>query len=99
MPDGVAIAAYLPREDVRDALISALADTIEDLPHGVTFSPRPGEKAASRDSHPFDDRLRPRRLRLKRGGQAPFALPALRVLFAERMNTRDRKRGNIEREG
>ena len=37
MPDGVAIAAYLPREDVRDALISALADTIEDLPHGATF--------------------------------------------------------------
>jgi hydroxymethylbilane synthase len=37
MPDGVAIAAYLPREDVRDALISALADTIEDLPHRATF--------------------------------------------------------------
>jgi hydroxymethylbilane synthase len=37
MPDGVAIAAYLPREDVRDALISALADTIEDLPQGATF--------------------------------------------------------------
>jgi hydroxymethylbilane synthase len=37
MPNGVAIAAYLPREDVRDALISALADTIEDLPHGATF--------------------------------------------------------------
>jgi hydroxymethylbilane synthase len=37
MPDGVAIVAYLPREDVRDALISGLADTIEDLPHGATF--------------------------------------------------------------
>ncbi len=37
MPDGVVIAAYLPREDVRDALISALADTIEGLPHGATF--------------------------------------------------------------
>ncbi len=37
MPDGVAIAAYLPREDVRDALVSALADTIEGLPHGATF--------------------------------------------------------------
>jgi hydroxymethylbilane synthase len=37
MPDGVAISAYLPREDVRDALISALADTIEGLPHGATF--------------------------------------------------------------
>ena len=37
MPDGVAIGAYLPREDVRDALISVLADTIEGLPHGATF--------------------------------------------------------------
>jgi hydroxymethylbilane synthase len=36
-PDSVAIAACLPREDVRDALISALADTIEGLPHGATF--------------------------------------------------------------
>ena len=37
MPDGVVIAAYLPREDVRDALISGLSDTIEGLPHGTTF--------------------------------------------------------------
>jgi hydroxymethylbilane synthase len=37
MPDGVVIGAYLPREDVRDALISALADTIEGLPRGATF--------------------------------------------------------------
>ena len=37
MPDGVVIAAYLPREDVRDALVSALADTIEGLPLGATF--------------------------------------------------------------
>ena len=37
VPDGVAIGAYLPREDVRDALISSLADTIEGLPRGATF--------------------------------------------------------------
>ena len=37
MPEGVVIAAYLPREDVRDALVSALADTIEGLPLGATF--------------------------------------------------------------
>jgi hydroxymethylbilane synthase len=37
MPDGVVIAAYLPREDVRDALISALADRVEDLPREATF--------------------------------------------------------------
>ncbi len=37
MPHGVAIGAYLPREDVHDALISALADTVEGLPHEATF--------------------------------------------------------------
>jgi hydroxymethylbilane synthase len=37
MPDGVVIAAYLPREDARDALISALADRIEDLPGAATL--------------------------------------------------------------
>jgi hydroxymethylbilane synthase len=37
MPCGVAIAAYLPREDVRDVLISALADKVEDLPREATF--------------------------------------------------------------
>ena len=42
-PAGVAIAATLAREDVRDALVSVFADTIEGLPHGATFgaaSPR-----------------------------------------------------------
>jgi hydroxymethylbilane synthase len=37
MPDGVVVSACLPREDVRDALISTLADTIEGLPLGATF--------------------------------------------------------------
>jgi hydroxymethylbilane synthase len=36
-PEGVAIAACLEREDVRDALVSAFADTVEGLPHGATF--------------------------------------------------------------
>ena len=37
-PEGVTIAACLPREDVRDALVSAFADTIEGLPHRATFA-------------------------------------------------------------
>jgi hydroxymethylbilane synthase len=37
MPEGIAIAACLEREDVRDALVSAFADTIEGLPRGATF--------------------------------------------------------------
>ena len=34
MPEGIAIAGFLPREDPRDALISALSDTVEGLPQG-----------------------------------------------------------------
>jgi hydroxymethylbilane synthase len=37
LPEGVALAGFLPREDVRDALISSFADTIEGLPRGVSF--------------------------------------------------------------
>ena len=39
MPEGIAIAGFLPREDPRDALISALADTVEGLPQGASFGP------------------------------------------------------------
>jgi len=35
LPDGVALAGFLPREDPRDALISALADSIAGLPRGA----------------------------------------------------------------
>jgi hydroxymethylbilane synthase len=37
IPDGVALAGFLPREDVRDALISAAADTVEGLPPNATL--------------------------------------------------------------
>ncbi len=37
LPEGVALAGFLPREDVRDALISAAADTVQGLPEGATF--------------------------------------------------------------
>jgi hydroxymethylbilane synthase len=36
-PDGIALAGFLPREDVRDALISAVADTVEALPLGASL--------------------------------------------------------------
>ena len=35
LPDGVALAGFLPREDPRDALVSALAGSIAALPHGA----------------------------------------------------------------
>jgi hydroxymethylbilane synthase len=37
LASGVVIAGFLPREDVRDALISAFADTIEGLPEGASL--------------------------------------------------------------
>jgi hydroxymethylbilane synthase len=37
LPDGICIAGYLPREDPRDALISAKAATIAGLPQGGTL--------------------------------------------------------------
>jgi hydroxymethylbilane synthase len=37
MREGIAIAGFLPREDPRDALISAFADTVEGLPQGASF--------------------------------------------------------------
>lgn len=35
LPDGLAMVAFLPREDVRDAFISARAGTLESLPKGA----------------------------------------------------------------
>jgi len=35
IPEGVALVGFLPREDVRDALISAIAESIEGLPFGA----------------------------------------------------------------
>jgi hydroxymethylbilane synthase len=43
LPDGLAIACHLPREDARDALIAPRATSLKDLPHGAsigTSSPR-----------------------------------------------------------
>jgi hydroxymethylbilane synthase len=53
MPNGVAIGGCLPREDVRDALVSTLADSIEGLPYGTTF----GAASARRQAQAL--RLRP----------------------------------------
>lgn len=35
LPDGLALTAFLPREDVRDAFLSPKVKTLMDLPHGA----------------------------------------------------------------
>jgi hydroxymethylbilane synthase len=37
LPDGLVIAGYLPREDVRDAFISSVAESIAALPRGAVL--------------------------------------------------------------
>ena len=62
MPEGVAIAGFLEREDVRDALISAVADSIAALPQGARLG------AASLRRQAQARRLRPDlRIELLRG--------------------------------
>ena len=62
VPDGIALAGFLPREDVRDALVSSLSDTIQGLPKGASLG------AASLRRRAQALRLRPDlRLELLRG--------------------------------
>jgi hydroxymethylbilane synthase len=35
LPDGLVLAAFLEREDIRDAFVSLMVKTIDDLPHGA----------------------------------------------------------------
>lgn len=35
LPDGLALTAFLPREDVRDAFLSPKAKSLQELPHGA----------------------------------------------------------------
>jgi len=62
LPDGVALAGFLPREDPRDALVSKLADSIAALPRGARLG------AASLRRRAQARRLRPDlRVELLRG--------------------------------
>jgi hydroxymethylbilane synthase len=47
LPDGIVLAGYLPREDVRDALISHRADSLSGLPRGSAF----GTASLRRQAH------------------------------------------------
>jgi hydroxymethylbilane synthase len=46
LPPGIRIAAYLEREDVRDAFMSVTAASIEDLPEGAKFGTSSIRRAA-----------------------------------------------------
>src|SRR5579862_3838158 len=46
LPDGLAIACHLPREDARDALIAPKAHSLKELPRGATVAtPSPRRQA------------------------------------------------------
>ena len=46
IPEGLEIAAYLPREDARDALVSSVAKRISDLPQGAVVGTSSVRRAA-----------------------------------------------------
>ena len=46
LPTGLAMAAYLPREDARDAFLSPLAASVKDLPHGARMGTSSVRRAA-----------------------------------------------------
>ena len=46
LPDGLVIAALLPREDPRDAFLSPVANSIHDLAHGATVGSSSVRRAA-----------------------------------------------------
>ena len=47
LPDGLIMAALLPREDVRDAFLSPVAKTIDELPKGAVVGSPASGKAGS----------------------------------------------------
>jgi hydroxymethylbilane synthase len=46
LPDGLMLAAYLPRADIRDALIAGSVSTLADLPEGARFGTASLRRAA-----------------------------------------------------
>ena len=58
LPDGLAIAACLPRADPRDALISEAAPSIEALPEGAVIGSASLRRVAQADTFRRAHRLR-----------------------------------------
>jgi hydroxymethylbilane synthase len=102
MPEGVAIAGFLPREDPRDALISALADTVEGLPQGATF----GAASLRRQSQLLRLRpdLRPELLRgnvetrLRKAASGAVGATLLAMAGLKRLGLLHRARGPLDLE-
>ncbi len=99
-PEGVTIAACLPREDVRDALVSAFADTIEGLPHGATF----GAASLRRQAQALRQRpdLRPTLLRgnvetrLKKAEEGAVGATLLALAGLKRLGLSQRARAVLD---
>ncbi len=100
LPEGVALAALLPREDVRDALISSHADTIQGLPHAATF----GAASLRRQSQVLRLRpdLRPELLRgnvetrLRKAEEGAIGATLLAIAGLKRLGLADRVRAILD---
>ena len=103
MPAGVAIAGFLPREDVRDALVSSFADTIEGLPQGASL----GAASLRRQAQALRLRpdLRPQLLRgnvetrLKKAEQGAVGATLLAMAGLKRLGLVYRARAAARRRG
>jgi hydroxymethylbilane synthase len=102
MPQGIAIVGFLQREDPRDALISALADTVVGLPQGTSF----GAASLRRQSQVLRLRrdLRPELLRgnvetrLRKAESGVVGATLLAMAGLKRLGLIHRARGPLELE-
>jgi hydroxymethylbilane synthase len=51
LPEGLELAAFLEREDIRDAFVSLSADSLDSLPHGARFGTSSIRRAAQMLRH------------------------------------------------
>jgi hydroxymethylbilane synthase len=83
LPDGLILAAFLEREDVRDAFVSLTATSLDDLPQGARFGTSSIRRAAQVKRHRPDLQIVPfrgnvdTRLEKLRNGVADATLLAI----------------------
>lgn len=93
-PDGLAVAAYLPRDDVRDAVVSASGAKLRDLPPGATVATSSVRRVAQLSALRRDLKLVPVRgnanSRLAKLDSGEFDAMVLAAAGLERIGMADR---------